>query len=285
MKEQIRDVSAARLYCLTEGELANWRRDQGYRVRAHRGRFWMEWPRGFLQPLHLMARFSRQESSAPAALAWGFRALLAESEAQAANGGLPVHVLSDLAGYNLQRLSANRRNQMRRCYKRAKIVEVTGPALLQEQGYAVLQSALSRAGYGRADSREHYVACLEKNVHPKRRVILGALINDRLGGYLGGSAVDGTAYIEQVHLSTEALSHYIGIGLVFEFVQVCQRSEGIREIIYGTHLREDNALCIFKKSIGFPAKQFPTRVRVVPIVAQLLRWCYPHKYYRLTGRE
>jgi hypothetical protein len=57
----------------------------------------MESPRGFLQPLHWMARLSLQEASAPAAPAWGFRAVLAESEADAANGALPVHVMTDVA--------------------------------------------------------------------------------------------------------------------------------------------------------------------------------------------
>src|SRR6516165_77737 len=282
--EQTRDVSAARLHQLTEGELAHWRCEQGCRVIAHRGRFWMERPRGFLQPLHWMARLSLKEASAPAVPAWGFRAVLAESEADAANGALPVHVLTDVAGYTLQNLSPNRRNHLRRCYKRAIIVEITGPALLRQQGYEVLQSALHRTGYARAGSKEDYLASLDQYVTPRRRVVIGALIDGRLGGYLAGFAVNGTAYLEQVHLSTEALSDYVGIGLAFEFVRACQRSKGILEIIYGQHSREDAPLCSFKERIGFPVRHFPTRVRVMPIVAQLLRWRYPHKYYRLTGR-
>jgi hypothetical protein len=284
MVEQARDVSVALLHPLTEGELAHWRREQGRRVIPHRGRFWMESPPGFLQPLHWMARFSPKEARAPAVPAWGSRAVLAKSDADAANGTLSVHVLTDVAEYSLQNLSSNRRNHLRRCYKRASIVEITGTALLRQQGYEVLQSALSRTGYARAGSKEHYLATLEQFITPRRRVVIGALINGRLGGYLAGFAVDGTAYIEHVHLSTEALSDYVGIGLVFEFVQACQRSKGIREIIYGQHSREDAPLCSFKERIGFPVRHFPARVKVMPIVAQLLRWRYPHKYYRLTGR-
>lgn len=273
------------LHSLTEDELANWRRDQGYCVHAHRGRFWMESPRGFLQPLHWMARFSCPEAKAPAALSWGFRAVLVEREAEAANGALPVHVLSDVAGYTPQNLSANRRNHLRRCYKRATIVEITGSALLREQGYEVFQSALSRTGYAQAGSKQDYLTGLERYVAPRRRVVIGALTNGRLAGYLSGFAVDDTAYIEHVHLSTDALSAYVGIGLAFEFVQVCQRSKRIREVIYGQHSREDESLCTFKDRIGFPVKRFPTRMRINPIVARFLRWRFPHKYYRLTGRE
>lgn len=283
--EQTRDVSAAGLHSLTEHELADWRRDQGYHVSRRGGRFWIESPRGFLQPLHWVARFSCKEACAPVALAWGFRAVLVESEAAAANGALPVHILSDVAGYGLQTLSSNRRNHLRRCHKRAIIVEITGPAPLRQQGYEVLQSALARTGYGRAGSRADYLASLEQYVAPERRVVIGALVKNKLGGYLAGFAVDHTAYIEQVHLSTEALSDYIGIGLVFEFVKVCQRTAGIREIIYGQHSREDEPLCIFKERIGFPAKRLPTRVKVNPVMARFLRWRYPHCYYRLTGRE
>src|SRR5258708_39005315 len=70
MLEQTRNMSATLLHSLTEDELANWRREQGYRVHAHRGRFWMESPPGFLQPLHWVARFSRQEASPPIAPSW-----------------------------------------------------------------------------------------------------------------------------------------------------------------------------------------------------------------------
>jgi hypothetical protein len=292
MIEQTRDASAAMLHSLTEDEMAIWRRYQGYRVSAHHGRFWMEMPPGFLQPVHLVARFSRQEASAPTALSLGFRAVLSEIASEAANGALPVHVLSDLAGYTIERLSSNRRNHLRRCYKRAAIVQITGSAPLRQQGYEVFQSALKRTGYGRPQRREDYLAGLEiwcgnidrsEKVAPARRVVLGAFVNDSLGGYLGGFAVDGTAYIEEIYISTEALSNYVGIGLVFEFVQVCRRSEGIAEVIYGPHSREDESLCTFKQSIGFPVRKFPTRIRVLPIVAQLLRWRYPHKYYRWTG--
>jgi hypothetical protein len=65
-----------------------------------------------------------------------------------------------------------------------------------------------------------------------------------------GFAVDGTAYIE-VHLATEVLPHYFGIGLVSEFVQVYRRSQGIREVIYGQHTRQDESLCSFNEKSGF----------------------------------
>jgi hypothetical protein len=284
MLEQTRNMSATLLHSLTEDELANWRREQGYRVHAHSGRFWMESPPGFLQPLHWVARFSRQEASPPVAPSWGFRAVLTESEAEAANGALSVHAISDVERYTIDSLSSKRRNDLRRCYRRAVIVEIIGPALLRQQGYEVFESALNRTGYARPGSKEDYLAGLEQYFAARRRVVLGALINDRLAGYLGGFAVDGNAYIEQVHLSTEALPHEIGIGLVFEFAQVCRRSKGIRKIIYAQHSREDKSLCTFKERIGFPVTLFPTRVRVLPVVAQLLRWRYPHKHYRLTGR-
>jgi hypothetical protein len=48
------------------------------------------------------------------------------------------------------------------------------------------------------------LATLEQYVTPRRRVIIGALIDGWLGGYLAGFALDGTAYVEEVHLSTEA---------------------------------------------------------------------------------
>jgi hypothetical protein len=60
-------------------------------------------------------------------------------------------------------------------------------------------------------------------------IVLAGLVDDRIGGWIAGYAVDGTAYIEIVDLATEAQSTQIGTGLHFAFVEACRRSPAPRD--------------------------------------------------------
>lgn len=283
--EQRRDVSEAVLPVMTEAELANWQRSQGTKVICHRDRYWRETAFGFYEPLHWMARLSAQQATSPTVLSWGFRTALCEDDSVVANGSIPIHLLTNVADYDMQSLGSNRRNHLRRCYKRSKIVQLTGLALLQEQGYEVMLSSNQRTAYAKLPSKEEYLASLSADSNVVYQLVLAGLIDGKLGGYISGYAVSGTAYIQDVKIATEAFSSYIGIGLAFEFVQACRRSGSIHEVVYGLHSREDSALCVFKEGMGFPAKHIPTKIEMNQMIAQFIRSRYPHKYYRLTGRE
>lgn len=281
---QMRDVSEAVLTSMTEEEMANWRCQQGMHVVCHRGRYWEEVRPGFYQPIHWLARLSAEQATRPTPLCWGFRGVLCEDDAATANGTMPVHLLSDVEGYDFQNLPPKRRYDLRKCRKLVKIVEIVEPTLLQEQGYEVLVSALTRTAYSKAPSREDYLANLVNYMNLGRRLVLAGLIGLKLGGYLDGYAVNHTAYIDHVYIATEAMTSQVGIGLVFEFVQACCRGK-ISEVVYGQHSREDTALCFFKERIGFPVNYVPTKVKINPIVREFIRRQRPHVYYRLTGYD
>jgi hypothetical protein len=280
---QMRDVSEAVLTSMTEEECANWRHQQLAHIVYHRGRYWEEIRSGFYQPIHWLARLSAKQATRPVQLCWGFRGALHEDEAVAANGSMPVHLLSNIESYDLQNFSSKRRFHIRKCRKLVKIVEVVSPTLLQEQGYKVVLSAITRTAYSKAPAKEDYLKSLAHDyITPRHRLILAGLIDAKLGGYLTAYAVNGTAYIEHVYIATEALPTSIGSGLIFEFVQICRRSK-IHEVAYGQHSREDRALCVFKEGMGFPVKHIPTKVCMNPIIGQFIHWYRPHAYYRLTG--
>ena len=114
-------------------------------------------------------------------------------------------------------------------------------------------------------------------------IVLAGLVDGRLGGWIAGFAVDGTAYIELVDVATEALSSHISTGLHFTFAEVCRRSDGIREIAHSPHIPEDPALVVFKEGIGFPVVQVPSRFWMVPFAESLIRRRKPFLHYRLTG--
>ena len=278
-----RNVAEAVLASMTEDQLAGWRREEGHRTVLHGQRYWTEIARGFYQPIHWLAQLLPEQAHPPGQLWWGFRAALFPGGAACTNGTIPIHVLSDIENYGPHSLSSKRRSQLRRCRRVATIVELMDPQLLREQGHKVVQSARHRTRYAKPPSHDAYIASLATYIQPGRRLVLAGMVDGTLGGYLAGFAVDGTAYIDEVHLATEFLSSDLGTGLVVDFVQICQRSGGIGKVVYGLHARENESLCAFKQKMLFRVQHIPARVRINPVIGTLLRWRYPHKYYRLTG--
>ncbi|MES1022900.1 hypothetical protein ABN584_08370 [Gloeocapsa sp. BRSZ] len=280
---QIRHISESELISMTEQEMVNWRRQQGAHITCHHDRHWEEVVPGFYQPIHLMARLSAEEATRPTPWCWGFRAALHSKDTVAANGSVPVHLLSDIANYDLQSLPQKRRTDLRKCRKLVTIVQLIGPALLQQQGYEVFCSSLQRTKHQKPPSRKTYLAGLKDFTTDEHRLVLAGLIGDKLGGYIDGYAVNGTAYMISGYYATDALPTSIVTGLNYEFVQICRRSGEVHEIVDGLHLRENSALDLPKKTMGFSVKYVPSRVWINSIVKNLVRWRYPHKYYRLTG--
>lgn len=282
---QTQDISQPILIPTTEAELAREYRTKGSQIICHQGRYWISKNSyGFYKPVHMLARLKLEQATRPTPLCLAFRSALHEDDASAANGSIPVHLISDPAGYDLESLSSNRRSQIRRCWKRVKIVQLTDLTLLQEQGYEVLRSSLERTKYYiKLPSIEEYRSAIAAYTTDKYRIAIAGIVDGKLGGYCYGTAIDGTAYLDYIHLATEALPTNISSGLTFEFVRACSRSGKIREVVHSPHVPEDQGLVAYKEAMGFRVTHIPARVEMNPIVAKFLRWKYPHKYYRFTG--
>ncbi len=281
----MRDVSKALLTSMTEEEFANWRSKEGANVVFHRGCYWEERRFGFYQPIHLLARLQIQQVTRPMQLCWGFQASLCEDDAVNANGSIPIHLLSNIQDYDLYSINKNSRQNIRKNRHLFNIVELTDTQLLQEQGYEVFLSATRRTRSKSLLSREKYMVHLVDYVVPKRRLILAGLSDRKLYGYITGYAINGTAYGEDLYITTEASNNNLNRILLFEFVQVCRRSGGIYEFAIGQHWREKPGIVEFKERMGFPITYIPAKVEINPIFEQFIRWQYPHQYYRLTGRN
>jgi len=285
MPVEAQEATAAVLKSVDEEGLAAARRREGHNVVVHRGRYWMEAPRGFYQPSHWLARLRPEEASAPRHVTWGYRAALREDEpGPHANGAVPVHLLSDVEGYTYEALSHRRQRNVRTARKRATIVQLTGPALLRAEGFEVKRSAVERTGYSSTGPRESYLSELGQYFVGQWRLVLAGIVEGRLGGYVTGRAVDGTAYVDEVWIATEALRSSIGVGMIFEFVQACRRGGDVREIAYGLHTPEDPSLAAYKADLGFPPVRVPSTVRINRLAARLVRRLNSCAYYRLTGQ-
>lgn len=280
-----RPVCEAVMPVLGEEQMAAWRRESGAKIVLRRGRYWEGRHGGFYQGLHWLARMTDREARIPAVLCYGYRVALASADAHLANGSVPVHLLSDLGSYELDRLPRKRRNKLRKCWKNVEIVQVTDATLLREQGYEVCGSVTDRLGIWRQPPKPEYLAGLDAYVGDRRRLILAGLNGERLGGYIETQAIDGVAYVERVYLATEALPSEIGTGLVYEFVQACRRSGQVREIVYGWGYPSNESLRVFKQAMGFPVVHVPSRVWMLPLVDGIIRRRRPRQHFWLTGRQ
>jgi Acetyltransferase (GNAT) family len=280
-----RSGSEAVVKVLSEDELTAWRRAKGQRLVRLRGRWWEEVKPGFYQAIHWMARLRQDEVGRPTASCWGFRTTLHDEDAAAANGWLPVHLLSDLGSYDFDKIPSKFRNKLRKCWKTNEIVEVIEPTVLRDQGYAVRCSVHQRTGMWQPPSKDEYVAGLDAYMGHPCRLVLAGLAEGRLRGYLDGFAVDGTAYIDHLYVHSDALQTEVGTGLVFEFVQACRRSRRVREIVYGLDVPSDRSLKQYKEKMGFPVARIPTRHWLLPPAGTCIRRWRPEVYYRLTGDD
>ena len=270
---------------MTEAELAS---DPPERQRTvlHRGRYWRETFTGLFEPIHPMARLTSWEATRPSPRCWGYHAALAETSLAEDNSSMPMHLLVDLDGFSVDSLSSNRRYHLRRSQRQVIVVQIVGAGPLESGGYEVFRSAQARTHnpYRAARSKAEFLAEMEWYTSRPSAIVLAGLVDDRIGGWIAGYAVDGTAYIEIVDLATEVISTQMGTGLHFAFVEACRRSPGIREIAHSPHIPEDEALVVFKEGIGFPVVKVPSKAWLLPVANSLVRWRKPFLHYRLTGK-
>ena len=281
---QFRDIGEAVMPVVDEATMAERLRRDGTRVVEHGGHHWAEARPGFYRPANPLARLPIDLATRPTLRSWGFQACLTDHDARHANAAFPVHLVSDLAEFDEGRLSSGRRYKLRRAHRQAQLVELTGPDLLREQGYEVVRSARERTGYGRTPTRDEYLASLDDFGDPARGIVLAGLIDGRLGGYVTGYAIDGTAFVGGVIISSEAMTTQIGTGLTYALIHAARRSDKVHELMHGLHAREDEGLCSYKEWMNLTVRRVPSVVRMMPGAGAFIRRRSPHVYYRLTGR-
>jgi hypothetical protein len=280
------DVECSGFAPVSEDELAEQRRREGNRVVERRGRYWLEVSPGFYDGIHWLARHRPEDIGRPAALCWGYRAALAESAGGLPNATLPVHLLSGVRDYGLDSISSHYvRRDLKRFPKRGiRIVRLTDPRVLEEQGYAVMMSSRRRTGRREpAPSPSKYRDLAQQRLREPGWILLAGLTGDRLLGYQAAWAVGRTAYLHEHHVLTEAMNTKLSAALYFAAVRAFQRCQAIDEICAGLGMPEKEGLTTFKLRLGFDLVGVPSRVWMLPPAGALLRRFRPFKYYRLTG--
>ena len=281
------DISEAVIRPITETELALFTMKRGKKVVQHSGRYWVETARGFFEPVHWLARVPKEQINRPSHYCWGYRSCLHKEEAAYANGSLPIHLLdeNDLTHYEEANLPAKRRSQLRKSRKVVQVVRIVEPEPYLEQGYDVLKSAVNRTHHGSIPAFDRYCENMQRQFAEDKSILLAALVDGQMRGYVVLSAVDDVAYIDTVLLATEFLSTDMGTALAFESVQVARRCPQIKHVVYGLHSVEDSRLGVFKEGMGFKIHLWPLKFRIPQIIRWIVGRQSPEKLYRLMGGQ
>lgn len=269
---------------LTEAEFASWQEELGRRVTKSRGRYWEQVVPGFWQPIHPLAQLRQEEAAKPTRLCWGFRARLASEDEEHANVEIPVHLVPNLPGYSLQRLSKRRRQQVRTALREIDVVAVLAPDILIDQGYELAEEAHAQNAHVRLPSPSGFRRVIEFYLRPGRGLVLAAMRHGRLLGFTLSHGVDGAAYEHLGFIGHEGFKHNVSLALFHVLTLIAQRTPGTGDLANGLHAREQGGLCAFKRSQGLEVVRMPGRAWFAPMAERLLRRLRPHPYYRLTGR-
>lgn len=273
----------AELPVLDERQRAEWHQDRGAGVVEHKGRLWVQLTRGFFQPVHHLARLREDEATRPAWSCVSFRARLAEADVAAATGSIPVYLMERVDQYDLTRLSSRRRQQISHAMRNLNVLALRAPALVLEQGYAIIEQAHARNPGIALPAMAAFRRYLTLMFDPPRALVLAAVRDDRLLGFTYGFAVDTAVYHDYVYVGDEGLPHNVSLCLFHALATLAARRGSIRELMHGLHTPENPSLTEFKRRVGLAIVQLPARVWFAPGVGPLIRRFRPRKYYHWAG--
>ena len=281
------DVSVATVTPMTEEQLAAQRVREGLKVVLSHGRYWLRISPGLYDGIHWLSRRDPEEIRRPTLLCWGFRGALSDDHASEASGSIPIHLLRDLKDFDLEHVPSKEiRHHLRAFWKQdVRIVHVNSPEVLRDQGYEVFCSWLSRTEHRSPDSKAHYLGAIERTLQNPGTLVLAGMAGDRLLGYSTQWAVDRTAYLHELVVSTEALDMHLSAAINHECIQVFRRTGLIDEICPGLHMPDKGGLSTFKARQGFELTHVPCLVHMNSLAATFIRRRYPDKFYRFTGQE
>ena len=268
---------------LTEREFGALRETEGAAVAYSGGHFWASIFPGFFQPVNLVARLSAEQLRRPTVRCWGYRAALVNADADRANGSVPVHLQEGLDRLDPGRMTHGRVQDLRRCRDRVEIALCRDPAVFEQQGYRVYDSAQDRLHYWAEMAEDAYRQVMRARVADGRRLFVVGFVGGVLGGYLEAYIVDGVLFARELIVASDALKTGISTGLYVDTIELALRTGAARDVCLGLETPERPGLTRFKESLGFPVIHLPASSSIPRPIGAIIRARRPEAYYRLTG--
>jgi hypothetical protein len=291
---QTTEVEQRRLQVLSERQYAELAAKGGMAVHEHNGRYWRDsnqFGSFLLVPIHWMAELTPEEVGFPRVSTMVTKARVTDVSQH--NAFFNLHMIDDPRTYCFETISANTRNKIRKACRDGVEVCLASPELLEEQGYEVVRDSLKKSRYRNPPRKQDYIRSLTHTTFlGGARLVLAGLVpgqgdRQRLGAIATGTAIDGTAYGDDLYVAPWARKSNVGVRLIYAFIEVCQRTPGVDCIVLG-RATDDEALDSFKASMGIRRREVPARLAfrgpLVRRAVELLVGARPGLRQRLYGR-
>lgn len=252
----------------------------GARVRPAWGRWWIV-TRGMWMPVAFLEPLAAGPSGFPSRRAVAFQASVARPSE--ATGTKPYSIFTDLPEYGPRSMTRYRRRDTRRALREFRYSVLREPGLLLAQGWPVVtEAALHSGSWTPADrpAYERYIDSLFRAATPP--LIVTAVQNGRLAGYLTSYAVGDTAYLNDLYIAPWARTRNAGAGLYWLTLAAWRTVPGVTRAsagrLFDGHVHEH------KSSLGAGVVLVPVLAKIRRPVAAVLRRVRPDgAFLRLAG--
>lgn len=285
-KPTMRDINEAVLVPFNEAGCAEWKRSRGKQIIEKEGLYWQQVKKGFYQTSNLLSKCPFNKIYMPAWNSWGVRVALPSEDKEWANMNYNFYMLQgdDLKNFEMSTLSSNRRNQVRRSFKRCQFYELLDKQLLLDQGYKVFKSCSERVGrsYIRPECEFNSKCGNFINDGRNNHLVLVGLVGDKLAGYIEAYAVEGVAYLETANFLSSELSSYVSVGLHYHMIRICKESPGIHTLVHGQVTGNNKSLRTFKNSMHFKEIKVPAVIKISPLLQPVYSKLIKKKFAAIT---
>lgn len=256
----------------------------GAKVTRHDGIWWERIKPFYSRPLHLLRAFPYDTGKPPFSYRFvGYEHAVPDE--REANAFLPLMLLQDISGYDIERLPPAKRNKIRQGLKHVEVRRLDDIQDLIEQGPEINRSNLARWG---GDRRGYLDESLWKRVLERTHALgvretWGAYVKGRLVAYMRAYVIEETAYDTQRRSHSEYLQYRPNDILLHTFLMSCKVRPEIRRVLSGLESAQQS-LTEYKKAFGFEAVKLPIYRRMNPVVRYIVQFTRYRRYLQpVTG--
>ena len=241
----------------SETELAAYLRACGVSVVRARGNLWRNSyapnpvSRYAWTPLHRWVPLPEKAVGYPTRSALAYRAMAAEPVTTT----FPYTVFRDLTAYGEHSMNRHRARDTRQALERYEYRMLEDPDLLHAQGWSVMRDAYAFRGTRPPVDEATYRRQLTAVFEGKPPMIVVALSDGHLAGYLTSHATGSEATVEKLYISPSFRDDRVGLGLYWVTLTGWASAPGVRNAWAGGTM--PGGVDRFKMSIGAVLEQVP----------------------------
>jgi hypothetical protein len=266
---------------LAETEAVDYYRRSRVTTTRFRGVWWFEFRPWFFTPIEHLAPLPTPQVGRPHWQALGYRAISSDPDVV---GRTPAILVQDLADYGPERLTRDRRRELRQVLAAFEFRVLQAPDLLLAQGWRVATRAAAQSGHVLPRSEGAYRRQVRAMFGGPGPTFVAALRDGRLVGYMTSCAVGRMVSLEHLFIDPDVRREHVGVGLYWLSLRLWGKAPGVTTAHLGLTFPERPGLDPFKRTLGAEVVQLPSITGLVAPARWWLRLTRQHAHQRQTLR-